>query len=146
VLLVAVLLAACGGGEQLTRREFAREASRICRDANARLARVDVPPFTDHRAAAHALERTSEHARDAIRELHDLRGHTAETTGVGAWLAILDQATDELDLTAAALHAGNERGAIEAAGRAEALDRRGRELGRAYDVSPCRLTGALTTT
>jgi len=142
-LLPLVVLAACGGGPRLTRREFARDASRICRQASERVTQVTVPPFADGRSAALALARVSRRGRDALRELRDLGAPKADATRIDTWLAVLDQALDEVDFAATALDHGDHGVAREAAARAGALDRRGRELGRAYDVAPCRLTGAL---
>jgi hypothetical protein len=143
LLGAAAVLTACGGGSRLTRAEFAHEASEICSSSNRHVSTRSVPSFTEPRFAAKVLAKLAEHDRRTVDALLELKGPKRDVATTEAWIGILDQVVDELDFALAALRHGDESTAREAATRAEMLDERGRELGRAFDVAPCRLTSAL---
>ena len=143
-LAVLAALPACGGGP-LTRHEFAREASEICRRGNARVARIAIPSFTEPRQAVAALTHLVKVERVTLSALRGLEPPKSETADIDAWLALLDQMLDEVTLTSNALRRGDAFSALDAAARAMTLDGHGRGLARALGVGPCRL-GQLVTT
>jgi hypothetical protein len=139
-LAVAGALSACGGGgPPLTHREFARDVARICRRANARVDRIDVPTISTPRQAADAFERIEVTERAALVELRRLVPPKGVTADVEKWLAVLDQMLDEVAVVRDALRRGDVFSALETAARAMTLDERARDLARALRVQPCRL-------
>ncbi len=140
LLVVALVAAGCGDGGRLTPREFRREASRICRQGNARAQRVDVPPLRDAAAAAREIRRVVATQRSSLRELRDLRPPKDDAMTVEMWLAVVDQLLDEADAVKDALHAHDIVRAREAAGRAAVLDDRARTLASHFGIAPCRVS------
>lgn len=140
IAAASVALAACGGGERLGRAEFTREASRICRHGNARVARVQVPsPPGDPTGASRALTRIATIGRATLADLRNLRPPKAEGPAIDSWLAVIDQMLDETELARDALRERQPIAALDAIARATVLDGRARELARAAEIHPCRL-------
>jgi ABC-type enterochelin transport system substrate-binding protein len=133
---MALLMAACGGGsDQLSAAGYARAASAICARANRAVSRVDLTEMHDRLRAARSLSRVVVIERRSLDELRDLRHPQRLAAVVPQWLALLDQATDELELMAQHLRHGNDAEAGEYAMKATTLLARAREL-----VAPMRMT------
>jgi hypothetical protein len=133
---VVMVLVGCGGGNRrLSAPEYARAASVVCVRANRAVARVTVPSFSSRRDAVHAMARVVTIERRTIDDLRALRppGRLADT--VQRWIALLDQAADELERTGMHLRAGRDGDAVEYGARATTLLDRAREL-----VAPIRVT------
>ena len=136
---LVIAVTACGGGsERLTAAEYAREASRVCQRTNRAIARVDAVALTGMPRAAQALERVVELQRDAVAELRDLRPPDGMRATVERWIALLDQAADELGLAGARARAGRALEAREFAGKARTLLDRARDVTAPIRVVSCR--------
>ena len=136
---VAVGCWGCGGTSDLTRSEYARAASRICRAATTRTAALDVPGLERAMAAARAIGTIVHAHRRALEALSELDGPKRDRPRVGRWLATIDQVLDEADLAREELEKGDVYAAAAAATRAARLGSHSVELGRAYDIQSCRL-------
>jgi hypothetical protein len=138
-LVLAVAVAGCGGGSRrLSAPDYAREASALCRRANRAVARVEVPPLTATRDAGRAMARIVGVQRDTIEALRDVRPPEALADTVQRWIALLDQAMDELELMGSHLHAGRTELAVDYGAKATTLLDRAREVAAPLDVTSCR--------
>ena len=96
-VLVIVVTAGCGGGAgRLSAPDYVQRASRICVHANLAVARVTIPPLGERAAAERALVHVVEIQRSSINGLRGLRSPQRFGTLPERWIALLDQATDEL--------------------------------------------------
>jgi hypothetical protein len=129
VALVAIGLAACGGGGRSTHEAFVSDAARICRGANDEFSRIDVVDPTVQ-GAAKALESVIATGTDALSRLHDLKPPNADQESVGAWLGTLEQALDEVAYIHELLGQNKVGLALEAATRADMLTKRAQTLAR----------------
>jgi len=131
-----MVVAACGGGSsRLSAPAYARAASSVCLRANRAVARVAVPPFSSRRDAAHAMALVVAIQRRTIDDLRDLRPPGDLSGTVQRWIALLDQAADELERTGAHLRAGRDGDAVEFGAKATTLLDRARAL-----IAPLRVT------
>jgi hypothetical protein len=136
---VVMVLAACGGGSgHLSALDYARAASRVCVRANRAVALVSVPSFSARHDAAHAMARVVSIQRRTIDDLRGLRPPGQLSGTVQRWIALLDQAADELDRTGAHLRAGRDGQAVEFGAKATTLLDRARELVAPLRVTSCR--------
>lgn len=131
--LLLVSVAGCGGGAP-SRSRFARDAGRICREANERFARVDVVG-PDAAGADAALGDIVEIGGLAIRDLRRVKPPNRDQSGVEAWLGALEQALDEVTYARMLVLDDEIVGALAAIARADILTRRARELARAVGVA-----------
>ena len=138
VVLVVALAGASCGGDRLSPKGFAHQATEICRRVSRAAAGTDLPPLTERQAAARAIERLVAKDRDALRDLRDLDPPTPATDRVAPWLAVIDQMLDEADLVVRALRQGDAAAATGAAARADTLAGRVHALGAANGVGGCR--------
>jgi len=133
-----VALAACGGGsERLSAAGYAREAGKLCARANRAVGRVELPTVPDHSTAGR-LERVVAIQRHAIDDLRALRPPTRLSSLVQRWIALLDQATDELERMRDQLRIGRTAEASAYGEKAATLSARAREL-----VAPLHQTSCL---
>lgn len=124
--------------------EFAHDVARICHRANERVSSVVIPPLTDPRRVATALERIVAIERGALSQLRSLTPPKSEAAAVDSWLALLDQMLDEVGRAGDALRHNEVFTALDVATRAMRLDLRGRDLARALGVPACRVEIAFT--
>lgn len=129
----------CGGGQdRLTASGYARAASSTCAHANRMLERVQIPTLSREHEAARAMTRTVAIARDMIHELRHLRPPEHWAGTVQRWIALLDQAADELELMADHLRAERFDDAVEFGAKATILFDRAEQLVARLRVTSCR--------
>ncbi len=137
--LAIMLAAGCGGGaERLSAPDYADRASRICVRANFAVARVTIPPLGERAAAQRALGRVVEIQRSSIEGLRELQAPEGFGTLPERWIALLDQATDELQLMGGALAAGRAVDAAAYGEKASDLLGRAQVLVGARGMTSCR--------
>jgi hypothetical protein len=140
VVAVLVLTGGCGVGRgRLSAREYVKESSAVCTRANRAVSRVHVPDLRDAKRADRATARVVAIHRASVGSLRDLRPpkdyeHTAKV-----WIALVDQALDELDGMRQALRDGDPSGAVSYANKATELDHRSQRIAREYGITPCRV-------
>ena len=139
VTAVTVGCLGCGGDADLTRAGYAREASRICREATTRTADLDVPRLEQTKAATRVIGTIVDVHRGELAALTELDGPKRDRGQLERWLATIDQALDEAELAREKLRAGDLGAATAAATRATTLGSYSEELARAYDIASCRL-------
>jgi hypothetical protein len=136
VALVGVMLsglAGCGGGT-LSRAGFEHDSERICRDANARFARIRVASPTASGAEA-ALASVVAIGTAALGDLRTLKPPKGSGSRVDAWLGALEQALDEVRYARSLLHDEEIVRGLAALARADVLARRARVLGHDLGVA-----------
>jgi hypothetical protein len=137
---VLVLMGGCGVGKgRLSAREYVKESSAVCSRANREVSRVHVPELGDAARARRATARVVAIHRASIGSLRDLRPPKDYEHMVRVWIALVDQALDELDQMDQALRDGDATGAISYASNATALDQRSQRIAREYGITPCRV-------
>lgn len=135
VLVAGLVLWAGCGHPPVTRVEFGREASRVCRHSNARARQISAST-----SGHDASKRRVDVQRAALADLRDLEPPRADRGDVEKWLAVVDQMLDEAERAQSALASGDPVVAASASERAAALDGRARQLGQALGVrEPCRM-------
>jgi hypothetical protein len=133
---MVLLVAACGAGSrQLSVPGYTQAASAVCARANRAVGRVDLTELRDPARAARTVRRVVVVQRRSLDELRELRLPQRLATVVPQWLALLDQATDELERMEQDLRRGDDAEADEYAMKAATLLARARDL-----VAPLRLT------
>jgi hypothetical protein len=138
-VLVIVVTAGCGGGAgRLSAPDYVQRASRICVHANVAVAHVTIPPLGERAAAERALVHVVEIQRSSINGLRGLRSPQGFGTLPERWIALLDQATDELQLMRDALAAGRAVDAAAYGEKASDLLGRAQVLVRARGMTSCR--------
>ena len=134
-----MVVVGCGGGnERLSARDYAREASGLCRRSNRSVARVEMPPLSRTTDASRAMARIVVVQRSTVDELRDLRPPEAFGATVQKWIALLDQGADELELMGLRLRAGHADEALAYGAKAETLLDRARDLVAPLRVTSCR--------
>jgi hypothetical protein len=136
--LVMVVVGCGGGNDRLSARDYAREASALCRRGNRAVARVEMPPLGATTDASRAMARIVVVQRDTIEELRDLRPPEHLTVTVQKWVALLDQGADELELMAVRLRVGRNEEALAYGAKATTLLDRAREVVAPLRVASCR--------
>ncbi len=134
--VVAMVVVACGSGsDRLSASAYARAASVVCMRANRSVSRIALPSFSSRHDASRSLAHVVVIQRRAIHDVRGLRppGRLADT--VQRWVALLDQAADELELTASRLRADRLGEAVEFGAKATTLLARARDL-----IAPLRVT------
>jgi hypothetical protein len=140
VVGVLVLMGGCGVGKgRLSAREYVKESSAVCTRANRAVSRVHVPDLGHAARARRATARVVEIHRASIGSLRDLRPPKDYEHTVKVWIALVDQALDELDEMRQALRDGDSSGAVSYANKAIALDQRSQRIAREHGITPCRV-------
>jgi hypothetical protein len=131
---MAAVLAACGdGGGRLDAQDYVRDTSAVCARANRAIARI---------AKTNAMResvRVVEIHRRTVRSLRGLRPPKASQATANLWIALVDQALDELDAMRAALRARRFGTAADYARKAAMLSRRAVDIAREHHITPCRV-------
>jgi len=136
---LVLALAGCGGGTgRLSAPDYAREASELCRRGNRAVARVEMPPLRAVHDAARAMARIVVVQRGTIDDLREVRPPEALSDTVQKWIALLDQAVDELELMGTRLRAGDVDEALEYGAKATTLLDRARVVVAPLRVTSCR--------
>ncbi len=136
--LVMVVVGCGGGNDRMSARDYAREASALCRRGNRSVARVEMPPLGATTDASRAMARIVVVQRATIEELRDLRPPEHLTVTVQKWVALLDQGADELELMAVRLRVGRNDEALAYGAKATTLLDRAREVVAPLRVTSCR--------
>jgi hypothetical protein len=136
--LVIVMTAACGGGgDRWTAARYLRTANGICLRANREVGSVSIPLPLD-RNAARAMAHVVAIQRASIDDLRNLRPPARLGSLNQRWIALLDQATDELERMSHTLQAGQRAEADEYRGKASTLLARARALVKPHGVTSYR--------
>ena len=136
--LFALLAAGCGGdGGPLTMRDYAREARAVCIRAD-RLAEkvVNLAP-RDVPVSARAAARIVVIRRETLADVRALHAPDQLVDAVPPWLALVDQALDELDAMVVELGLGNPARAYDDWKQAAILTDRARVLAPPLRLSSC---------
>lgn len=136
--LVMVVVGCGGGNDRLSARDYAREASALCRRGNGAMARVEIPPLGATTDTSRALARIVVVQRDTISDLRDLRPPEHLTVTVQKWIALLDQGADELELMTVRLRIGRNEEALAYGAKATTLLDRAGEVVTPLNVTSCR--------
>jgi translation initiation factor 2B subunit (eIF-2B alpha/beta/delta family) len=139
LVLLAFVMASCGGDDAPTREEYAESASEICREAEQSLDEVTQDAETPQEVAD-AVDQVSEESRHAVEELADLErpegeaGEAADRFVNATRTEIQEKGIPVLEDLRDALADGDEQAAQDAAQRLQEIDsdasnRAARELG-----------------
>ena len=129
----------CGGGQdRLSASGYARAASATCVHANRMVARVELPTLSNPQDASRAMARVVTISRHSIDELGGLRPPDPLAETVEKWIALLDQAADELDSMAAQLRDAQVDAAVDFGAKAMRLFDRAEQLATQLRVTSCR--------
>ncbi len=135
----ALLVGACGGERRPDHHQYTSEVGRICRRANVRLSRVELPRLRGPKAAT-AVDELVAIGRSALDDLRSQQPPKADAATVDEWLATLEQVLDEGDYASSLLRTGDRGAAFAAAARASRLAARAHALGRQLGVpDACRI-------
>jgi hypothetical protein len=139
-VLVLMLTGGCGVGRgRLSAREYVKESSAVCTRANRAVSHIHVPDLGDTAGARRATARVVAIHRASLGSLRDLRPPKDYEHAVKVWIALVDQALDELDEMRQALLDGHSSSAISYANKAAALDQRSQRIAREHGITPCRV-------
>jgi hypothetical protein len=134
-----MVIGGCGGGtDRLTAREFAREASHLCRRGNRAITRIEIPPLRARHDASRAMAAVVVVQRGTIDDLRGIRPPDAMVGMVQKWIALLDQGADELELMSVRLRTGNTSEALDYGAKVTTLLDRAEELVAPLHVTSCR--------
>lgn len=135
---VLVLTGGCGAGNaRLSARAYVKASSAVCVRANRAVSRVHVPNLGRAERARRATARVVAIHRASVDSLRDLRPPKDYEHTARIWIALVDQALDELDEMRGALREGDRRTAILYANKATALDERSQTIAREHGITPC---------
>lgn len=133
--LAALALAACGGDERLSKREYLRQADAICAKYERRLDALpeprtlrDVPSF---------VERGVPLAREELAELDELRPPEGDEAEVERLLAQVKNTIAGLERLGDAAAARDRAAAEAAAARVEETSERAAKLAQRYGLEEC---------
>ena len=89
------MLAACGGGGELSREEFVSEANAVCGRVNDELNEIQEPANLSE--IAETLDEGLVVVRDGIADVRELDPPDEMSDDVDAWLAKVEESADELE-------------------------------------------------
>jgi len=134
-----MIVSGCGGGDgPLSAARYAHEVSAVCTRTNRAVDRVAMPPLGRRGDATRALARIVEIQRVAIADLRGLRPPDRASGLHQRWIALLDQATDELEQIEHSLSRGHRIEARGFADKATTLLARARQVMSPRGVTTCR--------
>jgi len=137
-LVGVVVLGACGGsGSRLSTRDYVRTSSTVCARANRDVRRIDVERLARTGRIDHVAVRIVAIHREAVEDLRELRPPKAYESIARLWIALVDQALDEVDSMRNALRTGATAEARMYAAHAVALSRRARAVAGGYGITAC---------
>ena len=129
----------CGGGQdRLSASGYARAANAMCMHADRMVARVEIPRFSSQHDASRAIARIVVITREAVDDLRDLKPPERLSDTVQRWIALLDQAADELEQMAAHVRTGRIDAAVDFGAKATILFDRAEQLDTGLRVTSCR--------
>ena len=136
LVLLALALAACGGGDdRLSRQELVSQADAICMDFERRIDELGEPQ---------SLEALAEFAREAqpifdegLDELRELEPPEDLEETYGRWIATGDETADVLQELGEAAGDGDEAEVRRISERADDLDQRSDRLARRIGLKEC---------
>jgi hypothetical protein len=136
LLVVAVVFAGCGGGDdRLSRDEYASKADTICAKYQRRTEGARSARTTD--ALARAADRTLAAFEDATRELEKLNPPESEEELVRRWFAQLDVLKQDVERIRDRARAGDLQGVRELAPLGLEHNRRANQLAARLGMRVC---------
>ncbi len=136
--LLALLATGCGGdGGPLSIHDYAHQSRAICKQAERRAGEVSNPAPGNFHASARAAAKIVVIRRRALADLRALHAPDRLVDAVPGWIALLDQALDELDAMVVELGRGNNARADDQWQKAVVLTDRARVLAPPLRLSLC---------
>ena len=136
--LFALLATGCGGGGgPLSMHDYTQRSRAVCTRAERRAGRVADTDPRDLPASARAVAKVVGIRRQALTDLRALHAPDRLVNAAPGWLALFDQALDELDAMGVELRRGNRARADAAWQKAVILTDRARELAPPLGLSAC---------
>jgi hypothetical protein len=123
--VLVVLATGCGDGGGLSAREYRREASRICRQANHRVQRSE------------PMARKALVQRRAATDLAGLKPPGSLTRFDAVWVALVRQSATELEALVESMRAGDTERARQRREAVAILTARAAELARSHGITAC---------
>jgi len=138
VLVLPVLLAACGGGGQgprLTKAEFASKADAICEKYNKQAESLDSPNSLTE--LADVADNTIPILRNAIKEWRKLNPPQSEADTVDDWINSVDDLVGDLEEIRDQADKGSMQGVQKVVPQADQHNRRTNELATQLGMTVC---------
>ena len=136
ISLLAVAAAGCGGGgDRLTREEFASQANAICQDFEQRISDLDEPENIGD--VENFADEAAEIASDGRDELGDLNPPEELEGDYDRLLESLDEAIEDIGRLGDAAADGDEAEVQRIAEEGEAKDEESDELARELGLGDC---------
>ena len=138
LLLVPLLLAACGGedrGPRLTREEFASQADAICKKYNEQAESLASPKSLTE--LADVADNTIPILRNAIREWRKLSPPESEEDTVDDWIDSVGQLVGDLEEIRDQADKGSTQGVQNVVPKADQHNRRTNELATQLGMKVC---------
>lgn len=142
---VVLFVAACGGGGEVMKADYVREANAVCRDAAERVDALEVPGdrVADVSKAATAVVKVQ---RAALERIRDIEAPEQDRPEIAKWIALVDQTVDQAEVSAKSQADGDFTRAMTANVNGAELNRRADELARRYGLRPCVQAATAPTT
>jgi hypothetical protein len=139
LLLTAVTLTACGGGdgESLTREEYTRQADAICSGFNERIDSLDNP--ANLHELGEAADRVLPIYEEAIADLRELRPPARDEETADQWLDQLEVVKEDLEEVRDRAKDRDEVGLAAPAARAQQDNARAAQLATLLGMSVCNM-------
>jgi hypothetical protein len=138
MLVLPVLLAACGGddsGPRLTKAEFASKADAICEKYNKQAESLDRPNSLTE--LADVADNTIPILRNAISEWRKLNPPQSEADTVDEWIGSVEQLVGDLEEIRDQADKGSMQGVQKVVPQADQHNRRTNELATQLGMSVC---------
>jgi hypothetical protein len=138
MLVVPVLLAACGGddrGPRLTKAEFASKADAICEKYNKQAESLDRPNSLTE--LADVADNTIPILRNAINEWRKLNPPQSEADTVDEWIGSVEQLVGDLEEIRDQADKGSMQGVQKVVPQADQHNRRTNELATQLGMTVC---------
>jgi hypothetical protein len=135
----ALGLAACGGGERLTKAEFIAAADAICEQATRALDELEEPDSLEK--LADYAPRASEIVADQLERLRELRPPEADEGLIDRALDLSEQQNELAEEVGEAAAAGDRERAGELVGQIQPLDEEANHIAQEYGFDVCGADG-----
>jgi hypothetical protein len=135
-MLALLLLPACGGGgEPLTRQEYAQKADAVC--AKGKTATSALASPANLQELADVADQTLDALSDARKELEKLKPPPRERTLADQWLATIKLLEDDVAHIRDAAKANDRRAVFNQAAKAQKRNTRANELATRLGLNVC---------
>ena len=138
-LAAAFGLAACGGGDRLSKTDYVKQADATCRKYEKRLQPLEreLTETQSPQAAAKVIDRAIPVVREGVDELRDLKPPEDLEGRVDEWLDLNEKNTETLEKLRDAAKAGDEQKISELAREADENEKRGDWIAREIGLKDC---------